>query len=54
MSWKKSSLVRFEIIGLFGNTFTADRIYSRRRCEKLPQQLQTLLSQKRRIFSLNF
>ena len=29
LSWKTSLLVRSEILGLFGNTFTADHMYSR-------------------------
>ena len=36
---------------MFGNTFTPDRMYSRHRWEKLQQQVEKLLSQKRRIFS---
>ena len=47
MSWKTSPLVTSEILGLFGNTFTADRMYSRHRLEKLPQQVQTLLCENR-------
>ena len=51
MRWKTSALVRFEILGLFGNRFTADCMYSRRRWEKLFQPVQMLLSEKRRLFS---
>ena len=47
---KTSSLVRSEVLGLFGNTLTADHMYSSHRWGKLLQQLQTLLSQKRRQF----
>ena len=54
VSSKISCLVRSEILGLFGNTFTADHMYSCLRQEKLQQQVQTLLSQKRRIFSGTF
>ena len=53
-SWKYLLLVRFEILGLFGNTFTEDHLYCRHRCEKLPQEVETQLSRKRRIFSRIF
>ena len=39
----ETSLVRFEILRLFGNTLTADHMYSCYRWEKLPQQIQTPL-----------
>ena len=39
------------MLTLFRNNLNADHMYSRHRCEKLPQQVQTLLSQKRRTFS---
>ena len=42
------------MLGLFGNTLTADHMYSRHRLEKLPEQVQTLVSQKRRTFSSIF
>ena len=29
LSWKTSLLLRHEILGLFGNTLTAERMYSR-------------------------
>ena len=54
LSWERSPLVRTEILGLFGNTLTVDHMYSRHRREKLPQQVRTLLSQKRKIFSRIF
>ena len=54
MSSKISPLVRSEILGLFGDTFTAHRMYSRHSWEKLRQQVQTLLSQKWRAFSAIF
>ena len=54
MIWKTFRLVRSEILGLFGNTFTADRTYSRHRWDKLQQQVQTLLSQQWRTFSRIF
>ena len=47
-------LVRYQILGLFGNTFTGHRIYSRQKQEKLHEQPQTLLCQKRRTFSAIF
>ena len=50
MSWKTSTLVRSEILPLFGKTFTADHMHSRHRCEKLRQKVQTVLSQKERPF----
>ena len=49
--WKASPLVRSKILGLFGNRFTTDRMYSRHRWDKLQQQVETVLSQKRRTFS---
>ena len=39
------------MLTLFRNNLNADHMYSRHRCKKLPQQVQTLLSQKRRTFS---
>ena len=54
MRWKTSALVRFEILGLFGNRFTADPMYCRHRWDKFPQQVQTLLSQKVKTFSFIF
>ena len=47
---KTSPLVRSKILGLLGNTFTADGMDSRHRWEKLRQHVQSLLSQKRRTF----
>ena len=49
--WKTSPLLRSTILGLFGNPFTADRMYFHHRCEKLQQHLSKLLSQKRTTFS---
>ena len=54
MSWKISILLRSEILGLFGNTLIADHMYSRHRCEKLRQKVQTVLSQKERPFPQSF
>ena len=51
VSWKISPLLRSQILGIFGNTFTAGRMYSCHTWDKLQQQVQTLLSHKRRIFS---
>ena len=51
MSWKKSVLVRSEILGLFLNTFTAESTYSRRNMQTLTQQVQTPLSLKQKNFS---
>ena len=50
LSWKISLLVRSTILGLLGNTFTADHMYSGHRWEKLPQQVQTLSSQQSKDF----
>ena len=51
---KTSLLVISKILGLFGNTFNADDMYSGLRWEKFLQQVQTLLSQKQKTFSQNF
>ena len=51
MSWKKSLLVRSEILGLFVNTFTAESTYSRRNMQTFTQQVQTPLSLKQKTFS---
>ena len=51
VSWKISPLVRSQIMDMFGNRFTADRMYFPHRWEKLQQQVQKLLSHKRSIFS---
>ena len=53
-SWKTSLLLESKILGLFGNTLTADNMYSRQRWEKFWQQVQTVLSQKGKTFSENF
>ena len=52
--WKICRLVRSEILGLFGNTFTADRMYCCHRWEKLQRRVQMLFSKKRRTFSEYF
>ena len=47
-------LVRSEVLGQFVNTLTAVYNYFRQNLENLPQQLQTLISQKPKIFSAFF
>ena len=54
LSRKISPLVRSEISGLCGNMLTPYHMSSRHRWEKLRQELQTLLSQKRRTISQIF
>ena len=54
MTCKTSLVFRSEILGHFGNTLTSDHMCSRHRLEKLPQQVQSLLSQKRKAFWQNF
>ena len=51
LSWKKTALLWSKILRLFANTLTADDKYSCRKMENFPQQLQMLLSQKRKTFS---
>ena len=51
MSWKKSPSVWYEILRLFVNGLTADDRYSDSNMQNLPQQFQTLLSQKQKTFS---
>ena len=43
-----------EILGLFGNTLTADHMYSSHNLKKVLQQVQTLLSKQGKKFSRNF
>ena len=50
LSWKISALVISEILGLFGNTLTADNMYSRHNWQKFWQQVQAILSQKLKQF----
>ena len=50
LSWKKSVLVRFEVLGLFVNTLTGEYMHSRSNMQNFPQQFQTQLSQKRKGF----
>ena len=52
LSLKKSALVTSQIFRLFVNTFTPDDKYSRRYMQIFWQQLQTLLPQKEKTFSI--
>ena len=54
LSCKKTVLVRSEILGHFVNTFTGEYMYSRRKMENFPHQLQAQLSQKWKAFSRFF
>ena len=51
LSWKKTALLWLKILILFVNTLTADDKYSCRNMQNFLQQLQTLLSQKRKTLS---
>ena len=51
LSSKKTALLWSKILRLFANTFTADDKYSFRNMQNFRQQLQTLLSQKRKTVS---
>ena len=51
MSWKNSPSVWYEILRLFVNALTADDKYSGSNMQNLPQQFQTRVSQKQKIFS---
>ena len=51
LSWKKTALLWLKILRLFVNTLTADDKYSFRNMENFLQQVQTLLSEKRKTFS---
>ena len=50
LSCKKAALLSWNILRLFANTLTADDKYSCRTMQNFLQQLQTLLSQKRKTF----
>ena len=52
--WKKSDLFWYYFLTLFANTFTADDKYSFRNIQNFQQQLQALLSEKRKTFSWFF
>ena len=49
--WKKSPLVLDEILGVFGDTLTADGRYPVQYCENLLLTIQMPLSEKRKFFS---
>ena len=51
LSWKKNALLWLKILRLFANTLTADDKYSCCNIQNFLQQLQTLLSQKRKTLS---
>ena len=51
LSWKKTGLLWLKILSLFVNTLTADDKYSCRNMQNFLQQLQTLLSKKRKTLS---
>ena len=51
MSCKKLPSVWYEILRLFVNALTADDQYSGGNMQNLPQQVQTPLSKKQKIFS---
>ena len=54
LSWKKTALLWFSSLRLFANTLTSDVKYSCHNTQNFQQQLQTLLSQKRKTFSAFF
>ena len=54
LNWKKSPSVWYEILRLFVNGLTADDKYIGSNMQNLPQQFQTLLSQKQETFSRFF
>ena len=54
LSWKKIAWLWSLILRLFSNTLTADDKYSCRNMQNFLQQLQTLLSRKRKSFSRFF
>ena len=54
MSWRKSAIVRSEILTLSVNTLTTDDKYSRRNMLNFTQQYEAPLSQKQKIFSRFF
>ena len=54
LSWKKTALLWLKVLRLFVNTLNADDKYSCRNMQNFLQQLQTLLSQKRKTLSRFF
>ena len=51
LSWRKTALLWSKILRLFADTLTADDKYSFRNMQNFLQKNQTLLSQKRKVFS---
>ena len=51
LGWKKTALLWSKILRLFANTLTANDKNSCRNMQNFLQQLQTLLSEKRKTFS---
>ena len=54
LSWTKTALLWSKILRLFANTLTADDKYSCRNIQNFLQQLQTVLSKKRKTLSRFF
>ena len=54
LSYKKSPSVWWEILRLFVNALTADDKYSDSNMQNFPQEFQTPLSKKQKIFSWFF
>ena len=54
LGWEKSPSVWYEILRVLINALTADDKYSGSNMQNLPQQVQTLLSQKQKTFSVFF
>ena len=54
MSQKTSLFIRCEILGLFGNTLSADHMYCHHNWGKFPQHVKTPLSQKGKTFFVIF
>ena len=50
LSCKKSTLVKFKLVGLLVHTLTADDKYSSRNIQNLTQELQTVIYQKQKAF----
>ena len=53
LSWKKSVLVRYKILGLFVNTLTAEYMYSGRNMQTLSNKFRRHYLENKRFF-LNF
>ena len=54
LSWRKTALLSSKILWMFAITLTADDKHSCRNMQNFLQQLETLLSQKRKFFSRIF